>query len=186
MMLYLQLFYEFFLTGLFSVGGGLATIPFLKDMGERTGWFDAEQLTNMIAVSESTPGPLGVNMAAYVGYETGGILGGIIATLGLITPGIIVILIVAAFLNKYRNNKIVEAIFYGLRPASTGLIAAAGWTVVTLSLVSIQGWNHIEFYWPCLAIAAVVFIVTHVKILKNLHPVVWIILSAAAGIVLEL
>lgn len=186
MMVYLRLFYEFFLTGLFSVGGGLATIPFLKDMGERTGWFTAEQLTNMIAVSESTPGPLGVNMASYVGYETAGIPGGIIATLGLITPGIIVILIIAAFLNRYRNNTKVEAIFYGLRPASTGLIAAAGWTVVTLSLISIQAWNQIEFCWPCLAIAVVVFIVTHVNKLKKLHPVIWIVLSAAAGIVFEI
>ena len=186
MIIYFQLFYEFFLTGLFSVGGGLATIPFLKDIGERTGWFSAEQLTDMIAISESTPGPLGVNMAAYVGYETAGIPGGIIATLGLITPGIIVILIIAAFLNRYRNNAKAEAFFYGLRPASTGLIAAAGWTVVTLSLVSIQGWNQIEFSLPCLAIAAVVFIVTHLKKLKKLHPVVWIILSAVAGIVFEL
>lgn len=99
-MSYLQLFYEFFKTGLFAIGGGLATIPFLTDMGTRTGWFTAGDLANMIAVSESTPGPMGVNMATYVGFHIGGILGGVIATLGLICPSIIVILIVAGFLKN--------------------------------------------------------------------------------------
>ena len=102
-MIYLRLFVEFFLTGLFAVGGGMATIPFLESMSERTGWFTSGQLADMIAVSESTPGPIGVNMATYVGFLTADIPGGIIATLGLVTPSVIVILIVAAFLKSFRS-----------------------------------------------------------------------------------
>ena len=125
-MLYLQLFWEFFKTGLFAVGGGLATLPFLQDMADRTGWFTHAQLADMLAVSESTPGPIGVNMATYVGFTTGGIGGALVATIGLVTPSVIVILIVAAFLKAFRDSKWVSAAFYGLRPASTALVAAAG------------------------------------------------------------
>ena len=125
-MLYLKLFYEFFKTGLFSIGGGMATIPFLYKISDATGWFTYDDLANMIAVSESTPGPIGVNMATYVGYITGtqeggplyATLGAVTATLGLITPSIIVILIVAMFLKSFRDNKYVNNAFYGLRPAS--------------------------------------------------------------------
>ena len=92
-MIYLRLFYEFFKTGLFAIGGGLATLPFLSDMADRTGWFTHAQLADMLAVSESTPGPIGVNMATYVGFTTGGVGGALVATLGLVAPSIIVILI---------------------------------------------------------------------------------------------
>jgi chromate transporter len=192
-MIYLKLFLEFFRAGLFAVGGGLATIPFLTDISLRTGWFSQADLTNMIAVSESTPGPMGVNMASYVGYTVGGIPGGVVATLGLVTPSIIIILIVAAFLNRFRNNPTVEAIFYGLRPASTGLIAAAGWGVVCIALIAPQ-WSlsgrelHIQMdaNWQCLLLALAVLVATRLPRLKNLHPIVWIALSAVAGIVLGL
>ena len=107
----------------------MATIPFLQHMGETTGWFTNQDLTTMIAVSESTPGPLGVNMATYVGYQTAGVPGALVATLGVITPGAILILIIAGFLQKVRSNRSVEAVFAGLRPASTALIAAAGLSV---------------------------------------------------------
>ena len=133
-MIFLQLFFEFARVGLFAVGGGLATIPFLQDMGARTGWFTNADLTTMIAVSESTPGPMGVNMATYVGFQTGSLAGGplggaagaVLATLGLITPSIIIIIVIAGFLQKFRQSKTVDAVFQGLRPASTALIAAAG------------------------------------------------------------
>jgi chromate transporter len=192
-MIYLKLFLEFFRAGLFAVGGGLATIPFLTDISLRTGWFSQADLTNMIAVSESTPGPMGVNMASYVGYTVGGIPGGVVTTLGLVTPSIIIILIVAAFLNRFRNNPTVEAIFYGLRPASTGLIAAAGWGVVCIALIAPQ-WSlsgrelHIQLdaNWQCLLLALAVLVATRLPRLKNLHPIVWIALSAVAGIVLGL
>ena len=129
-MIYIQLFYEFFKTGLFAIGGGLATLPFLYNLSDKTGWFTHTDLTNMIAVSESTPGPLGVNTATYVGFTVGGLPGAIVATLGLVAPSIIVILIIASFLKAFRDSRIVDSAFYGLRPASTGLIAAAGIPVI--------------------------------------------------------
>ena len=125
-MIYLRLFLEFFKAGLFAVGGGLATLPFLSDMATSTGWFTHSQLADMVAVSESTPGPLGVNMATYVGYTVKGVPGAVIATLGLITPSVIIILIIALFLKSFRHNHFVEAAFECLRPASLGLITASG------------------------------------------------------------
>ena len=190
-MIYLRLFFEFFCTGLFSVGGGLATIPFLRDMGQRTGWFTAQELADMIAVSESTPGPMGVNMATYVGFSSGGIPGGVIATLGLVTPSIIVILIIAAFLKRFRESKYVDAVFYGLRPASCALIAAAGWAVVTISLLDPAGWRAdgrllTLFNLPCILLALAVLVLTRLKQTAKLHPVVWILLSAVAGVLFRL
>ena len=191
MMLYLRLFAEFFCTGLFSVGGGLATIPFLQDIGQRTGWFTSHELANMIAISESTPGPMVINMATYVGFSSAGIPGSVIAVLGLITPSIIVIMIVATVLRRFRASKYVNALFYGLRPASTGLIAAASWSVITISLLDIAGWQAdgqllTLFNWRCILVAVAIFVLTRLKFTKKLHPVVWILLSAAAGIVFQL
>ena len=142
-MIYFQLFLEFFKTGLFAVGGGMATLPFLYDMADKTNWFTSAQLADMIAVSESTPGPIGVNMATYVGYTTAGVWGGLVATLALITPSIIIILIISYFLQSFRENKHVDAAFYGLRPASTGLIAGAGMTVVMITLIQLDLFKNI-------------------------------------------
>ena len=111
MSVYLRLFFEFFKTGLFAVGGGMATLPFLKIMGESTGWFTQTDLMNMLAVSESTPGPVGINMATYVGFTTAGLTGSIVATIGEVTPSIVVILIVAAMLAKLRDSKYVANAF---------------------------------------------------------------------------
>ena len=194
-MILLRLFYEFAKTGLFSVGGGLATIPFLQDMGARTGWFTNAQLTTMIAVSESTPGPMGVNMATYVGYEIAGIPGAIIATLGLIFPSIVVIIIIAGFLQKFRQSKVVDAVFQGLRPASTALIASAGLSVAASVLMFHQSGHEIApgqavpvtqlFYWPAILLAAAVFIAMKWSPLKKLHPIVFIAFSALVGAVLQ-
>lgn len=192
-MILLRLFYEFFKAGLFAVGGGLATIPFLTDIGQRTGWFTMSELANMIAVSESTPGPMGVNMATYVGFETAGIPGAVVATLGLVCPSIIVILMIAAFLKRFRNNPYVESVFYGLRPASTGLIAAAGWSVICISLLTLN-WSldgesilvDLAINWKCVLVALVVWCFTNWKRTKKLHPVLWIGLSAVAGAVFAL
>ena len=188
-MLYLRLFLEFFKTGLFAVGGGMATIPFLYDMADATGWFSSTDLANMIAVGESTPGPIGVNMATYVGFVTGmnngnlltALLGAVTATLGLITPSVIIILIVAAVLNSFRKNQYVNHAFYGLRPASTGLIAAAGISVILSNLVTIG--ESFSLNWKGLILAVVLWLLTNVfKKTKGLHPIVFIGLSAAAGI----
>ncbi len=198
MLLFLKLFLEFFKTGLFAVGGGMATIPFLYEMSDKTGWFTHTDLANMIAVSESTPGPIGVNMATYVGYITGmnaggivtAVLGAVTATLGLITPSVIVILIVAAFLKRFSQNKYVNSAFYGLRPASTALIAAAGITVVMTNLLPIKdiiakGVTEINFQG--LILAAVLWVLMNVvKPTKKLHPIVFIALSAVIGIIFSM
>lgn len=134
----LRLYWEFFKTGLFAVGGGMATLPFLKNIGETTGWYTYGDLMNMLAVSESTPGPIGINMATYVGFTVAGVPGAVIATIGEVTPSIIVILIVAMMLKKFRENKYVDRAFYGLRPASTGLIGAACVTVIFEVLTCIR------------------------------------------------
>ena len=178
-MIYLQLFWEFFKTGLFAIGGGMATLPFLYDMADKTGWFTRAQLADMIAVSESTPGPIGVNMATYVGYITKGVPGAITATLGLIAPSIIIILIVAAFLQAFRTSKYVSGAFYGLRPASTALITAAGLVVVKETFVVSAG-----FFWQGSILAAVIIVLTNfVKQTKKWHPIVFIGLSALVGVV---
>mgnify|MGYP004495061887 CR=1 FL=1 len=179
-MLYLQLFWEFFKTGLFAVGGGMATLPFLYDISDKTGWFTRAQLADMIAVSESTPGPIGVNMATYVGFITGKIPGAVVATLGLVTPSIIVILIVAAFLQTFRGSKYVTGAFYGLRPASTALITAAGLVVVKETFLLTGG----VVFWQGVLLAAVLLVLTRwVKQTKGWHPIVFIGLSALAGVV---
>ena len=169
-MLYLQLFWEFFKTGLFAVGGGLATLPFLQDMAERTGWFTHAQLADMLAVSESTPGPIGVNMA----------------TIGLVTPSVIVILIVAAFLKAFRDSKWVSAAFYGLRPASTALVAAAGISVVPIALLHSGMTGLAALNWPAIALAAVLLVCTNwVPVVKKWHPIVFIGISALVGVLLK-
>lgn len=189
-MIYLRLFWEFFKTGLFSVGGGLATLPFIYDISDRTGWFTYQQIADMIAISESTPGPIGVNTATYVGYITGGIPGALIATLGLVTPAIIIILIIATCLKKFRENRFVDSAFYGLRPASTGLIAAAGYSVVLLALVDkaafdISGRILDLFSWKGIALALIIWLLTNVvKKTKDMHPIVFIAASAVVGILL--
>ena len=185
-MIYLRHIYEFFKTGLFAVGGGLATIPFLRDMGASTGWFTDADLTTMIAVSESTPGPMGVNMATYVGFHIAGIPGAVLATLGLITPSIIVILIIAGFLARFRESKLVDAAFKGLRPASTALIAAAGLSVAKNVLLNLQGAEtalSTVIRWPALLLAAAVFVCMRIKPIKKLHPIVFIGVSAVIGAV---
>ena len=190
-MIYLRLFIEFFFTGLFSVGGGLATLPFLYDMSERTGWFTSSQLADMIAVSESTPGPIGVNMATYVGYTTGGIPGAIIATLGLICPAIVIIMLIAKVLEQFRQNKTVDSVFYGLRPCSVALIASAGFLVIKIALFNIEkfaasGVLMSLFNFKAIALAALLLALTRwVKQTKDLHPVVFIGLSALVGIIFK-
>ncbi|MGN1319899.1 MAG: chromate transporter [Acutalibacteraceae bacterium] len=196
-MTFLLLFWEFFKTGLFAIGGGMATIPFLSDMANNhPDWFTQTDLSNMIAVGESTPGPIGVNMATYVGYITGSdygtfgaILGAIIATIGLITPSIIIVLIIAAVLKSFKDNKYVNNAFYGLRPASTGLIATAGIGVIMTTLITVGGaaTHTIIFNWKGIALAVVIWVLTNlIKKTKGLHPIVFIALSAIVGIIFKM
>lgn len=196
--IYLRLYWEFFKTGLFAVGGGMATLPFLQNIGETTGWYTYADLMNMLAVSESTPGPIGINMATYVGYTVGGVPGALIATLGEVTPSIVVILIIAAILRSFRDNVYVERAFYGLRPASTGLIGAACVAVMLEVLTSVESSGseglvkrfHLNgslanlFNWQGLVLAALLLALTNwVKPTKKLHPIVFIAFSAVVGVV---
>ena len=188
-MILLQLFWEFPKIGLFSVGGGMATLPFLYDLSDKMGWFTYAQLADMVAVSESTPGPVGINMATYVGYTVGGFGGAVLATLGVLLPGTVIVLIIAGMLARFRGNRYVEAAFYGLRPASTGLIAAAGVSVIGVALLNTALYEETGRLLDLVSVKAVILAVVLwmltnvVKPTKKLHPVVFIAASAVVGIV---
>lgn len=177
---------EFFKTGLLSIGGGLATLPFLYEMADKYPWFTRGQLSDMIAVSESTPGPMGVNMATYAGFTTAGIPGAVLATFSLVLPSILVVLIVARFLERFQSSRWVEWVLNGLRPASVGLIAAAGYGILKLALlqpVETSGFL-MTINYPSMALCAVLAVLYYFK--KNWHPIVFIGLGAVAGLVLGL
>lgn len=188
-MILLKLFFAFFKTGLFAVGGGLATLPFLSAMSESTAWFTKSDLADMIAVSESTPGPIGVNMASYVGYTVHGWLGAVAATAGLVLPSLLVILIIAAFLKNYRDNPYVIGAFYGLRPGSAALIASAWISVLSVALLNTDAYRESGvilslFRWRAILLAGLLLFFTNCcKKTKKLHPIVFILFSALVGVV---
>jgi len=178
MMVLLQLMFEFFKTGLFSVGGGLATLPFLYEMSSKTGWFTQQDILDLVAISESTPGAIGINMSTYVGYITRGPVGAVLATLALAAPSVIVIIIIAHFLTKFKDSAVVEAVFKGLRPASTGLIVAAGLSVAQMAFLNPAGGGGI-LNWKAVVLAVVLFAALQKY---KVHPIVYIALSACIGI----
>lgn len=185
--LYLRLYWEFFKTGLFSIGGGMATLPFLAEMSDRTGWFTRGQLADMVAVAESSPGPIGINTATYVGYTTAGNIGGIISTIGIVTPSIIVILIIAKVLTKFRENRIVNSIFYFLRPASLALIVCALLSLVEMAFFSLEDGNIVisSFNYIGLGFAVLIYILANkFKYTKKIHPIAWIGFGAVFGILI--
>ncbi len=186
MMELITICWEFLKTGLFAVGGGLATLPFLTQMQETYQWFSAMDLANMIAVSESTPGPIGVNMATYVGYATHGIPGALAATLSLVFPSLVVIMIIAKAMDKYQNNPIVQNMFAFMRPAVTGLIAAAGFSVLKIALFTQAETFLASFNWIAIVLFAVLLICTQLKKLKKLHPIVFIAVGAVIGVLLRM
>lgn len=180
-MFYLQLFFEFFKTGLFTVGGGLAALPFLYDISNRTGWYTHAQLIDMIAVSESTPGPIGVNMATYVGFTLRGIPGSLVATFALVLPTIIIAYFVAQALDRFRKNPLVNSAFYGLRPAVCGLIANACWGIVKVSMFDFEASGLLNIInIPAFVIFAVAFVL--IRHFKKLHPIVFIGSGAVIGV----
>lgn len=178
-MMLLELFLSFFKIGLFAVGGGLATLPFLYELANAHTWFSIADISNMIAISESTPGPLGINMATYVGYLNSGVLGAIIAPLGEVAPSIIIITIIAGFLKKFKDNQIVKDVFYGLRAASCALVAVAGLSVVKIAFF---GETFKEFFWQGAIMALILYFA--IKKLKW-HPVIFIAISAVIGIIFK-
>ncbi|MGI6607941.1 MAG: chromate transporter [Erysipelotrichaceae bacterium] len=178
-MIYLILFFEFFKIGLFAIGGGLATLPFLYDLSGKYNWFTKTDLINIVAISECTPGPIGVNMATFAGYNAAGVLGGIVATMGIVVPALLVIISIAKVLSKFKNNKYVEAVFYGIRPAVAALILVSAWDVIQSSLLN-KGQQFPSF----LNVPAILcFILIYYLLVKyKKHPAFYIGLAALIGI----
>jgi chromate transporter len=186
---FLLMCFEFFKTGLFAVGGGLATIPFLQDISVKYGWYSLNDLTTMIAVSESTPGPMGINMATYVGNTMFGVAGGIAATLSLVAPSVIVIIVIAHMLEKFRDSEVVKGVFSGLRPAVAGFILAAVVGIYLTALFHVDAFQESHalsalFNWTSIILFAVLLAFYRWK--PKTHPIFIILMAAAAGIVLKL
>ncbi len=185
------LFFEFFKTGLFAVGGGLATVPFLRDMGAAYGWLSEAELANIIAIAESTPGPIGVNAATYVGYLVCGIPGAVVATIGLVTPSVIIIVLIAKAIKKYYNSYLVQSLFKALRPAAIGLITAAGFSLLLTSL-GVKA-NFLRFTFSAdwysllkLGIYGVFVFFAFWKKTAKIHPFFYILTGGAIGAILSL
>ena len=182
MTIWVILFLTFFKIGLFTFGGGYAMLPLIQEEVLTRGWVENAELINFIAVSESTPGPFAINMATYIGNEMGGIIGAVFATLGVVLPSFIIILLVAKFFEKFKTNKIVSGCMSGLKPAVIGLIGAAVISIGETVFVTANSLNAILsdvwFY-----VSAAIFAVMAVLAFKKVHPIVIILLSAAIGIV---
>ena len=187
-MLYLQLVWEFFKTGLFTIGGGLASLPFLQNIADRYNWYTRAQLVDMIAVSESTPGAIGINMATFVGYKLGGVLTSILSTLALILPSFIIVTLVARVLSRFNENPLVRSAFYGLRPAVCAMIASAGWGVIKISLLNMELFSSTGRLLDLFDFKAVIlFALILPAIIKwKKHPIVYIGAAALIGIVFQL
>lgn len=181
----LLLFYEYFKIGLFAIGGGPATLPFLMDLAKNRPWYTMTDLTNMLAISESTPGPLGVNMATYVGFHVAGVPGALVATFALTLPSVVIIIIVARFLNGFSDNPKVRAVFAGIRPAVTALIAVAVLNIFKASLLVENASGEMELAWKSAVLCVVVFGMMHIKKLKKMHPAFWLLIAAVVGIILK-
>ena len=179
-MLLISLFWQFMKIGFFAIGGGLATIPFLMSLSKTSSWFSLQDLTNMIALSESTPGPLGVNMATFVGIKTAGLLGGIIATLGLVFPSIIVIVLISKVFNKVQSNKFVQGLFYGLRPAIAIMILFFVFQIIKLIVNTIPNMSNFVLS----GVLLVLFTILTFR--YKWHPIIFICIGAIMGILCQL
>lgn len=186
-MILLDLLWKFFQIGLFAVGGGLATLPFLYEMSETTKWFSTTDITNMIAISQSTPGPIGVNMATYVGFLVEGVGGAVVATTGLVLPSILVIVAVSHMLERFKESQVVQAIFLGLRPASAGLILASGLSVATITFFNETVYQTTGNWISGLNVKAIVLAagIVFLSRKKKVHPILMIVIAAALGIVFQ-
>ena len=187
----LLLFVEFFKTGLFAVGGGLATVPFIRDMGATYGWIGEAEIANIIAIAESSPGPIGVNAATYVGYLVCGIPGAVLATLGLVTPSVIIIILVAKAIKKYYDSHLVQSLFRALRPAAIGLITVAGFSLLLTSLGVKANFTRFTFSadWYSLLKLGIYGVFTFFAFWKKtakIHPLFYILTGGAIGAILSL
>ena len=180
-MILLELFWTFFKIGAFTFGGGYAMLPLIQSEVTAKGWIDPAALVDFIAVSESTPGPIAVNMATYVGSELGGVPGAVCATLGVVLPSFVIILIVAKCFERFRKSRAIQGAMSGLKPAVVGLIATAvvsvGKTVFFPAGLTLSVFASPMFY-VCLGIFAVMLLLAF----KKVHPIAIIGLSAVVGI----
>ncbi|ABX31814.1 Chromate transporter [Petrotoga mobilis SJ95] len=184
---YITLFFEFFKIGLFSIGGGLATIPFLQDLARKYDWLTLNDLADYIAISESTPGPIGINTATFVGYNFGGIFGGIIAVLGIVTPSIIIITIIAHYFQRFNEKPFIQNGFYALRPAVVGLIGAAAYEVAKVSLFHLESFTETQTLVSIFNFKAIILFMIIIYLMERFrkHPVVYLALGAAVGIIFK-
>ena len=187
-MIFFDLFIQFFKIGLFAVGGGQATIPFLYELCNHFPWFSTHELIDMIAISESTPGPIGINMATYAGFNAAGILGGITATLSLVLPSVVIIILISKALKKFRTNPYVENIFSILRPCVVGLIASAALTVFSIAILNVDAWKESGNFMEVVRFKeCILFIVLFLMALKwKKHPIFYLTIAMVVGIALQL
>ena len=179
----LTLYIEFFKIGLFAVGGGLATLPFLYDLSDRYGWFSYEQLADMIAVSESTPGAIGVNMATYVGSIQAGVIGAFLATLGVVLPAFVIILLVMVLLKNILGNKYVQAVLQGLKACVVGIILATGLHMIVTNCIETEGKAGINRQAVIIMVILLITMFLHKRITKKkISPITLIVISAVVGI----
>lgn len=180
MSIFLELFLTFFKIGLFTFGGGYAMLPLIQVEVASRGWIAEEALVDFIAVSESTPGPFAINIATYIGTQTGGVLGAMCATGGVVLPSFIVILIVARMYKQFKESKVVSGVMTGLRPAVIGLIGSA---IVSIGATVFVPTGFADINWFLFAVSAVIFAVSAILTFKvKLHPILIIIISALLGI----
>lgn len=186
-MIYIKLFLEFFKVGLFALGGGLAALPFLQDLIIKYNWMTAKELLNMIAVSESTPGAIGINTATFIGNNTAGITGGLIATLGLAAPSIIIITIIAHYFKKFNKHPLVKTAFIGIRPAVAGLIASAAYELAAGAIFNLDqlGLKTLDKVFDYKSLTLLIVVFAAIRIFKK-HPIVYIISAAVIGIIFKL
>jgi len=172
-MIYLLLFWEFFKIGLFAVGGGLVTVPFLFDLAEQYQWFTPAELADMIAISQSTPGPVGINMATFAGYKAAGIIGSVLATISEVLPSVIVVFFIAKALSKWHKNIYVNKVLDAIRPAVLALILFAGWDIAKITITDYK--------------TAIVLIVLLIAMrLYKTSAIFYIIISAIVGVILKI
>ena len=186
-MVYLTLFWTFFKIGAFTVGGGYAMLPLIQKEVESHGWIASELVVNFVAISESTPGPFAVNMATYVGFHSFGIIGSLVGPLALVFPSVVIIVIISKILNKFKESKMVQDVFYGLRPASTGLIIAAGLGVAKIALLHLDNFLDTKnilnlFNYKAIILAAVIYFIMKKK---DFHPILMVVFAAVIGIVFK-
>lgn len=172
-MTYLLLFWEFFQIGLFAVGGGLVTVPFLFDLANKYSWFTTKELVDMIAVSQSTPGPVGINMATYAGYSAAGVGGALVATLSEVLPSMVVVAMVAKILDKWSCDVRVNNVLSAIRPAVLALILFAGWDIAKETIIDYK------------TAGILVALLVAMRLYKT-SAIFYIIISAVIGIIFKI